>query len=702
VATGLGAYLASPREGRVFKESLWAGWPGWSGAENRAPDVQKRALELGAAPVFVSEVAMDGFYHGFCNKTLWPLFHCFPTYATYEESFWESYRAVNETFCEQLSKVLKPDDMVWVHDYQLMLLPRLLRKRMEDLSIGFFLHIPFPPREVYQLLPHSWRTEILEGVMGADLVGFHTNDYAQNFLQSVLRFLGHDHAVGTIVAGDRPVKVDTFPMGIDVQKYYDAALSDGAVIAQNELRKSLGQYRLILSVDRLDYTKGILNRLEGFERFLEKNPRWHKQVVLVLIVVPSRIGVDNYQLMKQRIDEIVGRINGKYGAVGWVPIHYQFAALDLDHLASLYRVCDVALVTPLRDGMNLIAKEYVASCTDGSGVLILSELAGASKELGEAILINPNYREEIAHAIAEALAMSADEQRSRIEIMQERLREYDVFKWADDFIRQQLVMSEARGRYRARVLNASARKQIVERFKAASSRIVFTDYDGTLVPFTGAPQLAKPDSSLVELLTRLAEHPQTTVALVSGRDKVTLEQWFGMLPIALIAEHGAWVREANGPWQMLKRPDPAWRKNVLAMMQRHVVRLPGSFIEEKEFSAVWHYRRADPDLAKVRAGELMDELISFTANADVQVLRGSKVVEIREGGVSKGRAAAHVLAQHPSEFVLAAGDDWTDEDLFKAMPKHAYTIKVGVLPSRARYFIRQYRDARKLMEDIIQ
>ena len=701
VATGLGAYLASPQEGKAFEESLWVGWPGWSGDEKRFADVQKLAQQFGAAPVFISEAAMDSFYYGFCNKTIWPLFHCFSTYTTYEESFWKSYRAVNETFCEALAKVLRPDDSVWVHDYQLMLLPGLLRKRVENLSIGFFLHIPFPPREIYQLLPRRWRTEILEGMLGADLVGFHTNDYTQNFLQCVLRFLGHDHTMGMMVAGDRPVKVDTFPMGIDVRKYHDATLSEGAVKAQSELRQSLGQYRLILSVDRLDYTKGILNRLEGFEQFLEQTPQWHKQVVLVLIVVPSRVAVDDYQLMKQRIDETVGRINGKYAVVGWTPIHYQYAALDLGHLASLYHACDVALVTPLRDGMNLVAKEYVASRTDGTGVLILSEMAGASKELGEAILINPNYREEMAHAIAEALAMPVDEQRSRIQVMQERLREYDVFQWASDFIRQQSLTSAARGRYRARELNAAARKQIVDSFKGATSRIVFTDYDGTLVPFAGLPKLAKPDSSLMELLARLAAHPQTTVVLVSGRDKATLEEWLGTLPVILVAEHGAWVREMDGKWQLLKRPDPSWRENVLAMMQRHVARLPGSFIENKEFSTVWHYRGADSDLAKVRAGELMDELISFTANADVQVLQGSKVVEIREGGVSKGRAAAQVLGQHPCEFVLAAGDDWTDEDLFKAMPEHGYTIKVGALPSQARYFVRQYRDARKLLEELV-
>ena len=444
-----------------------------------------------AHPVFLSDRSMDKFYHGFCNKTIWPLFHYFPSYAVCEESLYAHYRCVNRIFCEAVARLVQPEDVVWIHDYHLMLLPQLLRQQKPAATIGFFLHIPFPSFEIFRLLPQTWRAEILEGLLGADLIGFHTYDYTQHFLRSVLRVLGHEHTMGKILLPNHLAKVDTFPMGVDFQKFQAAARRQvhGTDDISGETLKDL---KVVLSVDRLDYTKGILKRLQGYELFLERNPQWQKKVVLVLVVVPSRIGVDQYQEIKRQIDELVGQINGKFGSVGWTPVLYQYRYLPFEPLVSLYASSHVALVTPLRDGMNLVAKEYLASRTDKTGVLIVSEMTGASKELAEAISINPNNVGEIAAALGTALAMPEPEQIRRNEIMQDRLRRYNVIRWAEDFLgRLQEVKAEQK-RLRAKLLRRDARQRLLERLRRAPHSTIFLDYDGTLVSFADDPKDARP------------------------------------------------------------------------------------------------------------------------------------------------------------------------------------------------------------------
>jgi len=702
VATGLRAFLDTVERGQgPVEEYLWVGWPGLVKREKNIAEVIRRAsAEFHSAPVFVDEQLMDSFYNGFCNRTLWPLFHCLPEHADYGAGYWEAYRRVNELFREQMEKLLRSDDIVWIHDYHLMLLPRLVRERQPEASIGFFLHIPFPSREVYQLLPRAWRHDLLEGMLGADLVGFHTNDYTQNFLQCVLRFLGVDHALGMMSVDDRSVKADTFPMGVHFRKFADAARDPRILAACDGLTRTLAPFRLVLSMDRLDYTKGIINRLQGYELFLENNPSWHGKVVLVLIVVPSRIGVDNYQRMKTRIDETVGRINGRYARVGWSPIHYRFTSLEFTDIVAAYRACGIALVTPLRDGMNLIAKEYVAARTDGDGVLILSEMAGSARELGEALIINPNFREEVADALKTALEMPPEEQRARMTAMQRRLERYDVVTWARDFLRQAVRQEQRRRSARQRRLTGGVRREVASSFRAVGRRILFLDYDGTVVPYAATPAAAAPDDQLLGLLERVGGVPGTDAVIISGRDRATLVRWFGRLHWTLVAEHGVWLRDPGDEWHPIKQLSAGWKPDLLPLLRRSEERLPGSFIEEKEFALAWHYRDADPELAALRARELLDDLISFAANADVRVLQGSKVVEVRAGGVTKGTAVERLLTSHAYDGIIAAGDDWTDEDMFRALPETAVTVKVGPGPSVARFVAADYRDVRALLEEV--
>jgi len=699
LVSGISDYLDSLKAS-VKTETLWIGWPGTEIDNKDKDDVKRRSLaEFSAHPVFVSEKDMDDFYLGFCNKTLWPLLHSFPAYTVYDYTLWDSYRKINKVFCDTVLELLKPDDILWIHDYHLMLLPKLIRERMPDIPIGFFLHIPFPPHEILQFLPNRIRREILEGILGADLSGFHINEYTQNFLRCVMRILGYEHHIGEINLIERIAKADTFPMGINFSKFFD---TDKKILeGRATLKEKYKDTKTVLSVDRLDYTKGILNRLSGFELFLEDNPGWHRKVVLHLICVPSRIGVQRYQKTKSRIDELVGKINGKFGDISWSPIQYQYKYLPIEQLSVLYAACDVALVTPLRDGMNLIAKEYIASRHDKTGVLILSEMAGAAKELQEAIIINPNSIEEIAFAIKDALELPVEVQQKQNEIMQRRLKEYDIIKWADEFISELNMVHEERIKYHANILTPSLRTALILKSRDARSRIIFLDYDGTLVPFVENPQKAVPDKEIMDLLYLLKGTANTEVVLISGRDKDTLGGWFDSLDLNLIAEHGAWIKQGKGEWKLIKPLINDWKPGVLPLIRMYADRLPGSFIEEKGFSIVWHYRRSDQELASIRVKELVDDLVQLTANIDVQVLQGAKVIEIKNSGINKGTAAMQFLSKDRYDFIMAIGDDLTDEDLFRILPEDAFSIKVGFQPSHAKFNLRDYREVRKLIEEVI-
>jgi trehalose 6-phosphate synthase/phosphatase len=713
LVTGLSGYLRSNEAGASLDAPkgadgeanyVWVGWPGISidDADEQAEVRTRAAAEFHSYPVFIDEAEMDRFYHGFCNSTIWPLFHYFPSYAEFDEDDWENYKTVNQTFCDAVLEVLQPDDIVWVHDYHLMLLPQMIRERMPDVPIGFFLHIPFPAYEVFRLLPRAWRTGILNGLLGADLVGFHTYDYTQYFVRSVLRVMGYEHNLGQIALGDRLVQADTFPMSIDYAKFHDAVATPEVQQERARLDESLGDQKIVLSIDRLDYSKGIINRLEGYELFLKHNPDWRGKVVLGLVVIPSRVGVNQYQETKTQIEELVGRINGKFGKIHWTPIIYQYRSLPFPELIALYSRSDVGLVTPLRDGMNLIAKEYVAARAGETGVLILSEMAGAATELGEAVLINPTSRLEIAQGIRDALDMPEEEQIRRNRLMQARLRSYTVVTWAGDFITQLFAAVRAQEKLQVKQLSGGVHARLIADYQAGARRLLFLDYDGTLVPFAPRPEQAPPTAEVLDLLAGLAADPANDVVLISGRDKETLESWFGTLPIDMVAEHGVWVRERNDGWHMVQRLSDEWKPQIRPLLDAYAARLPGSFVEEKPYALAWHYRQADPELGRVRAQELQDLLLQLTGNIDVRVLQGNRVLEVKSGGVTKGTTARQWLpAVGAAPFILAVGDDWTDEDLFAVLPASAYSIRVGQAQSHARFTVRDYQDVRRLLADLI-
>ncbi len=693
LATGLGSIYRT-------RDCLWIGWPGVARERlgRRREEMEAKLAEDRFHAVWLSQLDVENHYYGFCNKTIWPLFHYLPLYTIYSKNYWEAYKRVNREFCDEVVGIAKDDDIIWVHDYHLMLLPKMIRLKMPESSIGFFLHIPFVSSEVFRLLP--WRREILEGLLGADLLGFHTYDYVHHFVESVRRVTGYEHSFGDISVGGRTVKVDAFPMGIDYERFAGAERDPKVQKEIRQIREKVGDRRVVLSIDRLDYTKGIPERLEVFDMFLDKYPQYRSKVTMILVAVPSRTGVEHYRMLKRRLDELVGRINGKYGTFDWMPVWYLYRSLPFHMMVALYNVADICLVTPLRDGMNLIAKEFIASKEGGKGVLILSEMAGAAKELGEALIVNPNNKDEIVEAMRTAFTIPPEEQAIRNKAMQGRLARYSIAGWMDDFM-DCLAKAKLKQHDTAVTrLTDEKREAIRAAYEEGRDRLILLDYDGTLVPFKDRPEQASPDAEILAILECLANADGNEVVIVSGRDKDTLQSWFGHLDIGLVAEHGVWTRDRGGDWIMIEALKDEWKAELKPLLELYVDRTPGSFVEEKSYSLSWHYRKADARLASVRAKELKEDLINLTENLGVRVLEGSKVIEIKDAGVNKGRAVSRWLARKTWDFILAVGDDWTDEDMFDVLPDSAYSIMVGLSASKARFNVDSQQDIRELLKEL--
>lgn len=698
---GLATAMSSV-EGHTAKH-LWVGWPGIASDGLTAHDkktIIKKLAEYGCYPVFLTAEEVNLFYEGYSNETIWPLFHYFKRIAQYKTEYWEGYKLVHERFKDVVQSLADPQAAIWIHDYHLMLLPQLLRQSLPKSSIGFFLHIPFPSFEIFRLLPN--RKEILEGLLGADLLGFHIYDYVRHFTSSVLRTLGHSIHNGSVMLPDRVVKADAFPIGIDYEKY--RASVESAVV-QQEIQSIQAHYKdqqIILSVDRLDYSKGIGERLDAYEQFLREHPEYHKKVVLVMVAVPSRTDVDAYKDLRDRIEKTVSRINGTYASFDWTPISYQFKNLPFEQVLALYSQADVALVTPLRDGMNLVAKEYIASKQTCNGVLILSEFTGAVDELPEALIINPNDRQAVVEAISHALTMPESEQRQRIEAMQARLSTYTVQRWAHDFIEQLAAAKHDQMKQNSKLITTQKQRNILEAFEPAKARAVILDYDGTLRPFVNspAPSRASPSDKLYELLSSIAQMPNTDLYLASGRSREAMEGWFGDLPATLIAEHGFWVRE-NNEWSQEATNFKNYKSDILALCKQYAERTPGATVEQKTFSIVWHYRNVPPELAFARNSNLRHDLQELLKDSDIGIYSGHKILEVKPRGITKGVALDELFIDKNYDFILCAGDDYTDEDMFHALPESAFTIKVGQGDTNARYQLESPEKLTKLLEQLL-
>ena len=691
LATGLGSL-------QDFKEKKWIGWPGiFSDNEEEKEEIREGLLPENFHPVFLSEDQIRDYYEGYSNSMIWPLCHYFYTYIQYETKFWQSYQEVNRLFCEEAVKIIKPGDMVWIQDYQLMLLPALLREKIEGISIGYFHHIPFPSYELFRVLPE--RAEILKGLLGADLIGFHTHDYMRHFISAAYRVLGIDSDLDEIHYNDRVIHVDAFPMGINYDLHHDAILDKTVQKMAIQLRQNFGNHKLVLSVDRLDYSKGIIHRLKGFAQFLENNPEYRGEVSLVMVVVPSRDSVDRYADLKTKIDEMIGSLNGLYSTLYWSPVYYFYRGFPFEELMALYHIANFALVTPVRDGMNLVAKEYIAVKRNEPGMLILSEMAGAATELKQAIIINPNNIDEIEEALLEALKMPEQEKKTRMDMMRQTISKQTVNKWAHDFTTELASIKEINILLHNKIIGDDSLKEIQELYKKATKRLIILDYDGTLVPIVKNPELAIPDKQLIETLKLLEADKRNHLVISSGRDAAFLDKCFSELNLNLAAEHGAFFKE-QGKWHENIRTNFPVDQEILDIIQKTTDKTPGSRIEMKKTSISWHYRNSDKWLAELRKQQLVNALMNPCTRLNLQIMRGNKVIEIKMMGVDKGIEAVRLMNADKYDFVLAMGDDITDEDMFHTMPPEAITIKVGSISDHARFSLPQL-DTVKFLSDLM-
>ena len=667
-------------------EKHWVGWPGaYAETSEEKEEITKHLDTFKFHPVFLTPEDIQNYYEGYSNNTLWPLCHYFYAFVEYENKYWESYKKVNEMFCQAAIPFIEPGDIVWVQDYQLMLLPQLLRKAVPGISIGYFHHIPFPSYELFRVLPE--RDELLKGLLGADLIGFHTYDYMRHFVSASERVLDLHFNLDQVYLDNRIAFVDAFPMGINYSLYYDTAILPQVQQKALELKKSFGPHKLILSVDRLDYSKGIIHRLKGFALFLEKHPEYKEKVSMAMIIVPSRDKVDRYADLKTKIDEMIGFINGKNSTINWTPVYYFYHSFDFEELVAMYHIADIALITPLRDGMNLVAKEYIAAKRDTPGVLILSEMAGAAIELTDAIIVNPNDIQEIERAILEALEMPEVEQLKKLALLQQIVSKHTVNKWANDFVTELKVIKQKNEELNIERLDDQTFLKIQKAYQSATKRLFILDYDGTLAPFRSRPEEAIPTKELMNLLEKLSNNPKNKVVISSGRDQLTLEKWFKKLPITLAAEHGASYKE-DGVWHKNLPINQPWDDEIISILQSFVDRTPRSKMEIKDTTLVWHYRNVDGWLASLREQQLLMALIAPCTRQNLQIMRGNKVVEIKSPYHTKGSEAKRILKNDTFDFILAMGDDTTDEDTFRELPNEAYTIKIGTISEIARYNLR--------------
>ncbi|KAA8486681.1 trehalose 6-phosphate synthase /trehalose 6-phosphatase [Arcticibacter tournemirensis] len=692
LATGLGSIY---RQGN----NMWLGWPGIEAADEENHDeITARLEKMNLYPVFLTQEEISLYYEGFSNETLWPIFHYHPTYARYEQSYWDSYVEVNKKFKEAIFKIAEPGDTIWIHDYQLLLLPGMIRQEQPNITIGFFLHIPFPSYELFRLIP--WRAEILDNMLGADLLGFHTFDDVRHFISAVSRILPVHTSANEISYNERVVVAETFPMGIDDKKF--ESLADSSEVLENAaaLRESFGSSKMILSIDRLDYSKGILQRLQAFDILLQKNPEYIEKVFLYMIVVPSRDTVSQYKDLRDEIDKLVGNINARYRTLNWTPVNYYYRSFPVEMLSALYKMAEVCLISPMRDGMNLVSKEYVASRTNNTGVLILSEMAGAAKELIDAVIVNPNNVGEVYRAIIEALNMPLEEQQRRMQAMREVVSKFNIRHWVKIYMDRLQEVKAMQGSMQAKHVEYQTLSLIETQYSRATRRIIFLDYDGTLVGFKSNIDLAFPDEDLYNILQQLIADPANHVVIVSGRKYQTLEDWFGKMPIDMIAEHGVWQKHKDSEWIKMPGLYNQWKQDIRPILETYVDRTPGSFIEEKSYSLVWHYRKVEEGLGELRANDLMNTLRFITVDRGLQMLPGNKVIEIKNVEVNKGKVAATWLDNMNYDYVMALGDDHTDEDMFKVMPETAFTIKIGSNISAARFFLRDYKEVRRLLKSL--
>ncbi|KAG0292977.1 threalose-6-phosphate phosphatase [Dissophora globulifera] len=620
-------------------------------------------------PIFLDDNRAAGHYEGYCKTVLWPLFHYLlwdeATDGRVEKRNWEDYVFVNQQFADAIVDQYQPGDIVWIHDYHLLLVPHLLRQKLPGAAIGVFIHAPFPSSEIFRCLPK--RVEVLNGLLGANQIGFQTYSYARHFISCCTRVNGYESTPRGVDAMGSTVWVGTFPIGIDAERVERQRKATGVLPKMDAIRKTYKDKHIIVGRDKLDLVKGVQQKLQAFEKFLIDYPEMQDKVVLIQVTSPPL--VENPKL-EAKIAELVAHINGTFGSLDFTPVHHYHQHIDRDEYYALLSVADIGLITSVRDGMNTTSLEYIMCQAENGGPLILSEFTGTAGSLGGALMVNPWDYQGVARVIYDALHLSEEDRRTRHSQLHKHVLAHTAQFWAKNFI------SEL-------ILNVGTWDQstptpyldtgvIVDSYHSAKKRLLMFDYDGTLTPIRKTPGAAIPQEHMLKALKALADDPNNVVWVISGRDQKVLEEWLGDVDnLGFSAEHGSFMRQPGSKkWVNLTESlDMSWKNDVIEIFTYYTERTQGSFIEHKRSSLTWHYRMADPEFGAFQAKECQNHLENAVlSKLPVEILVGKKNLEVRPTIVNKGEIVKRLLLQHPEvEFVLCAGDDKTDEDMFRAL-----------------------------------
>jgi trehalose 6-phosphate synthase/phosphatase len=677
VATGLASYLED-------SANQWIGWPGIANDDLTDDDREIIIAELqkrSCIPVFLSQQEIDDFYSGFSNSILWPALHSMKLKLPDEslvKQWWRSYKQVNKLFAEEITNHAANAGTVWVHDYHFMLLPELLKSYLPNSQIGYFLHTPYPPFKVFKKLLHG--KTLMKGVLGSDLIGLQTEQDASQFADAAERYEFGTVEDGILQFRHHAVQITNFPISIDYEKFVSARELPAVQQAAREFRKKYRGLKIITGVDRLDITKGFIERLEAYREFLERNPRQRGKVIFALVGAPSRGDIAAYKRLSERVSALVNEINTTYGRRNWQPVDYNNKGLPFESVSALFQIADVGFVTPLRDGMNLVAKEFIASKKQ-SGVLILSTTAGAAAELQDAVLVDVNKPESMVAALEKSLSMHKTDIVRRFKGMRKQIAGHTIHDWSMEFI-------EALQRplpIPTRLLGVRAHKRIKTAYDTANKRALFIDYDGVMAELVDYPEDAMPTLQRLGLLKQLADDPKNDVIIVSGRDRKTLNDWLGN-DFTLAAEHGAF-RRAKGEteWESKLTETPVWKRALKPILAQYAAMTPGANVEEKDTALVWHYRQSPAYTSQKNLVLLKKVLKPLLKDYGLRAYDGRKILEVKPRNIHKGTVAKDFLRADDYDFILAAGDDYTDEHMFKALPDWAVTVKVGSGLTDAKY-----------------
>ncbi len=676
----------------------WVGWPGSVIIDQEKRDTLYRQLESeNCIPVFLTKKEVSEYYHLFSNSSLWPLLHYFISYSSYERDWFDTYQKVNQKFAEVVAEMAQENGIVWVHDFHFMLFPKILKEMRPDLKIGFFLHTPFPSCDVFRC--HPSRNELLLGLLGADLIGFHTFGYLRHFRSTILRVLGINSAIDTIQHQNRKISIGVFPIGISWKSFDKTMHSAKYESCLKKYRKNYEGKKVVLSVERLDYTKGIPEKLRAIDRYLATHPDMHEKIVFVQVAIPSREKVEWNKRIEEQVVKQVSYINGKYSTINNIPVQFMFKSIKKPDLCALYNIADAALVTPLYDGMNLVAKEYIACQKDKAGVLILSEFAGAAQELFNAVIVNPYDTDIFVQRIHEAISLPQKDTQAMIKNMKENVIENSSENWARGFLESLVNVNVDPGSQIATDCISTEDRHKLDRAKNVA---FFLDYDGTLREFENNPDAASPTHEISDIINHITSKKGREVYIISGRCKEDLEKWFSGFNCTLIAEHGFFFKHArNGKWQSFKKHvDLSWKKEILNILKHYALSTPGSFVEDKTASIVWHFRSSDPELGERKARLLVDELSGMTANMPIIVQHGRKIVEVCSQHINKGESLKYALSNVSCDAVVCAGDDLTDEHMFQVGNSKVISIKIGNGETSAKYRFSTPSKFRNLLREL--